>query len=218
LAPNRDRCSLRAQRQQHRRAHRTLATLPISDQPPRCVDEARAQTGYDRKKRSAERCGAPQITRMLFKITGLSPDAFRPLYGLSDDQLSRRGVRRYIADRRPAFPDRIEMRDAEPGEALLLVNYVHQPANTPYHASHAIFVREGAERTFEAIDEVPEVLRIRKISLRGFQADHYLADAALVDGRELEREIERLLAVPEVAYIQAHYAVRGCYAARIERA
>ena len=29
---------------------------------------------------------------------------------------------------------------------MLLLNYVHQPADTPYKASHAIFVREGAER------------------------------------------------------------------------
>jgi hypothetical protein len=155
---------------------------------------------------------------MRFRISGLSPDAFRPLYGLSEPELARRGARRYIANTRPGFPDRIEMRDAEPGETLLLVNYVHQPARTPYHASHAIFVREGAERTFDAIDEVPHVLRLRTLSLRGFQLDHYLADAALVDGRELEREVQRMLAQPEIAYIQAHYAIRGCYAARIERA
>lgn len=30
--------------------------------------------------------------------------------------------------------------------------------------------------------------------------------------------IARLFAVPEVTYLHAHYATRGCYAARIERA
>jgi hypothetical protein len=30
--------------------------------------------------------------------------------------------------------------------------------------------------------------------------------------------IERLFANPEAAYIHAHYAKRGCYAARIDRA
>jgi hypothetical protein len=34
----------------------------------------------------------------------------------------------------------------------------------------------------------------------------------------VERVIERLLGNSAVAYIQAHYAKRGCYAARIERA
>ena len=155
---------------------------------------------------------------MHFRITGLSPEAFRPLYGLSDDELARRGARRYIADAKPGFPDRIEMRDAEPGDSLLLVNYVHQPADTPYRASHAVFVREGAEAAFDAVDQVPEVLRLRKLSLRAFGADHYLAAAVVVDGRELEHELDQLFARPDVAYIQAHYAAPGCYAARIERA
>ena len=45
-----------------------------------------------------------------------------------------------------------------------------------------------------------------------------MVDADLVDGRELEPLITRFLAMPTVAYLQAHYAKRGCYAARIDRA
>jgi Protein of unknown function (DUF1203) len=155
---------------------------------------------------------------MHFRITGLSPDTFRPLYGLSDAELGRRGAKRCIADSKPGFPDRIELRDADPGESLLLVNYVHQPASTPYRASHAVFVREGADIAYDAFDQIPEVLRIRKISLRAFDAVHYLANAAVADGRELEREIERMLSLPGTAYLQLHYAAPGCYAARVERA
>ena len=43
-------------------------------------------------------------------------------------------------------------------------------------------------------------------------------DADLVEGNEVEGLIENLLASPEVAYAQAHWAKHGCYAARIERA
>ena len=155
---------------------------------------------------------------MSFRITGLDPAPFRHLYGLTDDELAARGVRRTIANAKPGFPDRIELRDAEPGEPLLLLNYTHQPADTPYRASHAIFVREGAERAYEAVDEVPEALRLRPISLRAFDGQGDMVDADLVDGRELEGVIERLLDNPKVRYLQAHYAKRGCYAARIERA
>jgi hypothetical protein len=35
----------------------------------------------------------------------------------------------------------------EPGESVLLVNYEHQPAHSPFRSRHAIFVREGAEET-----------------------------------------------------------------------
>lgn len=155
---------------------------------------------------------------MSFRITGLSAEPFRPLFGLSDEELAAKGVKRYVADKKSGFPDRIEVRDAEPGETLLLLNYTHQPANNPYHASHAIFVREGAETTYDKVDEVPEVLRVRPLSLRAFGSTDEMLDADVVDGREVEGVIERFLANPDVAYIQAHYAKRGCYAARIERA
>jgi hypothetical protein len=72
-------------------------------------------------------------------------------------------VKRCRVDAKPGFPDRVEMRDAEPGESMLLLNYVHQPADTPYKASHAIFVREGAERAYVGVDEAPECLRGRML-------------------------------------------------------
>lgn len=154
---------------------------------------------------------------MSFRVTGLDPSPFRHLFGLSDDELAREGVKRYVVDAKPGFPDRVEVRDLEPGETALLLNYTHQPADTPYRASHAIFVREGAEHAADMVDEVPEVIRVRPISLRAFNEAGEMVDADLVDGREIEPLIERFLANSGVAYLQAHYAKRGCYAARIER-
>ena len=154
---------------------------------------------------------------MSFRITGLSPNPFRHLFGLSDEELAKHGARRYVADTKLGYPDRIEMRDAEPGETLILLNYVHQPAANPYHASHAIFVREGAETAYDRINEIPDAMRLRQISLRAFDADHLMVDADLIDGRDMESVIERFFADPHIAYIQAHYAKRGCYAARIDR-
>jgi len=154
---------------------------------------------------------------MSFRVLGLDPAPFVPLYGLSDEDLAQKGVRRVVADS-PRYPDRVEVRDVALGERLLLLNYTHQPADTPYHASHAIFVREGATTPYEAVDEVPEALRTRPISLRAFDDGGEMVGAELVDGQVIEPAIGRLLADPAVAYIQAHYALRGCYAARIERA
>ena len=155
---------------------------------------------------------------MSFRITGLDPAPFQHLYGLPDDELVRRGMRRYVVDAKPGFPDRVEVRDLEPGETALLLNYTHQPADTPYRASHAIFVREGAQRAADLVNEVPEPIRLRAISLRAFDRLGEMVDADLIDGRDIESSIERFLANPEVAYLHAHYAKRGCYAARIVRA
>jgi hypothetical protein len=155
---------------------------------------------------------------MSFRIAGLDPGPFRHLFGLSDDALAAHGVRRLPVDSKPGFPDRVELRDLEVGETALLLNFTHQPADTPYRSSHAIFVREGATERYEAVDEIPEVMRLRPISLRAFDTRGEMVDADLVDGRELAGLIERFLDDPRVAYLHAHYARRGCYAALIERA
>ena len=155
---------------------------------------------------------------MSFRITGLSPEPFRHLFGLPDEELAKHGAKRYVADTKPGYPDRIEVRDAEPGEAVILLNYIHQPADNAYHASHAIFVREGAETAYDRTNEIPDAMRLRQISLRAFDVDDLMVDADLVDGRQMSAVIERLFADPHVAYIHAHYAKRGCYAARIDRA
>ncbi len=154
---------------------------------------------------------------MTYRIRGLDPAPFRHLFGLPDEALAAHGARRCTADAKPGFPDRIEVRDAEPGETMLLLNHVHQPADTPYRASHAIFVREGAEQALDMIDAIPDAMRLRPISLRAFDAEGEMVDADLVDGTALEPLIERFLANPSVDYLHAHYAKRGCYAARIER-
>ena len=155
---------------------------------------------------------------MAFRITGLSPEPFRRLFGLPDDELARQGVKRYVADKTPGFPCRVEMRDAAPGDAVLLLNHVCQPADTPYRASHAIFVREGAADAYDQVDEVPAVMRARLLSLRAFDADGMMLDADVVDGAAVEPLIARLLANSDVSYIHAHYAKRGCYSGRIDRA
>jgi hypothetical protein len=155
---------------------------------------------------------------LTFRIQGLDPASFRHLYSLSDTELACQGVRRVIADSKPGFPDRIEMRDAEPGEKLLLLNYTHQPADTPFKASHAIFIREGADVRYDRLNEIPEVLHVRTISLRAFDDAGMMRNAELASGEAIRPAIERLLADPNVAYLHAHYAKMGCFAARIDRA
>ena len=78
---------------------------------------------------------------------------------MSDDELANRSAKRYVASANAGFPDRIEMRDAEPGERLILVNYVHQPADTPYRASHAVFVLEGAEKRYDSVNYAARIER-----------------------------------------------------------
>jgi Protein of unknown function (DUF1203) len=155
---------------------------------------------------------------MTFRITGLDPAPFVHLYGLSDADLARHGAKRYVVNESPGFPDRIEMRDAAIGEHMILVNHVYQPASSPYHGTHAIFVREGARERYEAVDAIPDVLARRLLSVRAFDATHMMIDADVVEGRDLQPLIARMFANEQVAYLQTHNARQGCYAGLIERA
>ncbi|HUN27205.1 MAG TPA: DUF1203 domain-containing protein [Steroidobacteraceae bacterium] len=155
---------------------------------------------------------------MDFRVTGLSPEPFKPLFGLSQAELRQRGAVRLVADRNPGFPDRIELRDAAVGESVLLVNFAHLQVASPFRSTYAIYVREGAEERYDRVNEVPELLRSRVLSLRGFDADDMLCDADIVAGGAVEGLIERLLSSSRTAYVHVHYAKPGCFAARIERA
>lgn len=155
---------------------------------------------------------------MCFRILGLDPSRFSHLFGLSDAELSAAGAKRCLVDAHPGFPDRVELRDLEIGDRAILLNYEHQPADTPYRSRHAIFVREGASYALDMVDAIPDVMRIRTISLRAFNNDGEMVDADLADGTALVPLIERFFGNPDVAYLHAHYAKRGCYAAQIVRA
>jgi len=155
---------------------------------------------------------------MSYRITGLPAEQFAPLFDLSDEALAARGaVRRTADERRPGYPCRVSLTDAEPGDELILVNYEHHPVDSPYRMRFAVYVRRG-EKTYDAVDAIPEQLRIRTLAVRAFDTNAMMAGWELVDGRELEAAIERLLANPAAAYLHIHYAAPGCYAARVDRA
>lgn len=153
---------------------------------------------------------------MAYRITGLDPEPFAPLYGLGDAELAARGVVRMHAQSKPGAPCRITLEDADIGSAMLLLNHVSHRIG-PYSAAHAIFVREGAMLAGSFVDAIPPVFEPRVLSLRGFAADGMMRDAVLTQPGEAEAGILRLFADPAIAVIHAHNAVRGCFAAYVER-
>lgn len=154
---------------------------------------------------------------MHFQIHALPPEPFASLLALPDDALHARGIRRVIADGRPAYPCRVSLQDAVAGEHLLLLPYAHQNADTPYRASGPIYVREAAAQAHPAPGEIPELLRSRLLSLRAYDAQGMMRAAEVVPGTALEAGIAALLADAGVDTIHLHFARPGCYACRVER-
>jgi hypothetical protein len=139
------------------------------------------------------------------------------MFAMPDARLRKLGARRVVADD-PRMPCRVSMEHARLGEELLLLNFEHQPANTPYRATHAIYVRKAADKAYDAIDVVPEVLRSRLLAIRAFDSQDMMVDAEVCEGTEASGLFERFLADPQTSYLHVHNAKQGCYAARVERA
>lgn len=153
---------------------------------------------------------------MTYRITGLDPAPYKPLFGLSEHELSERGiVRMAVTD--PTFPCRISLTDRELGESVLLVNHVSHDVANPYRAAHAIFVTETEQAPAEFVDRIPPVFEKRVLSLRGFDRDGMMADAVLAQPGEADARIRKLFDNPEIETIHAHNAARGCFSAKIER-
>lgn len=152
---------------------------------------------------------------MAYRVEGLAPEAFAPLFEMDEAELAQRNARRAMADG-PGYPCRVSLEEAMPGEALLLVNHVSNDAPTPFRTAHAVYVRNGVERG-SYTDEVPAIFDSRTLGLRGFDSEGMLRGALLALPGEADARIRELLERPEVAEIHAHNAALGCFLARIER-
>lgn len=154
---------------------------------------------------------------MNFRITGLDPAQFKHFVAMSDAELEKQHVRRFVVAEKPGVPCRITLQDAEIGERALLLNYEHQSAPTPYRSTHAIFIREEADRRWDAVNVIPQSVRTRLLSVRAFDESGLMVDADVVEGMQLEDTMLHLFNNPKTAYLHLHNAKPGCYVARVDR-
>ncbi len=154
---------------------------------------------------------------MSFTIRGLDPEDFRALFDLDNMALCARGIIAMNADKKPGFPCRVSLEDAEPGERVLLLNFESHKAATPYRSAYAIYVRDcAAAATY--VDALPPVMEKRPIALRVFDREGMLISADLGrDGAETKAKISAIFENARAAYIHAHNAMHGCFAAEIRR-
>ena len=153
-----------------------------------------------------------------FRISGIEPVAFAKFFEMTDSELAAQGARRCIVDSRPGFPCRVSLEDGQLGEEVILAPYVHHPVNGPYRASGPIYVRVAAKPAQLKLNEVPQVVRERLMSVRAYDAEGTMLGSNVTEGSEIEKQIEFFLTQPTVAYLHLHNAKAGCYSCRVDRA
>ena len=152
-----------------------------------------------------------------FRIVGLALVQFEPLFSLDDNELVEEGARRLIVDAKPGFPCRVSLQDAEIGERVILVPFVHHDVESPYRASGAIFVREAAKEIELAQGEIPDVVTSRVMSVRAYSDKGMMVNAAVTPGKELKSQIEKFFGDAKISCLHLHNAGAGCYSCRVER-
>ena len=153
---------------------------------------------------------------MTYRIEGLAPEAFESLFSMTDGELAARNAVRVTADSPGGYPCRVSLEDAAPGEELVLLNHVSNDVPTPFRTAYAIYVRKGAEAA-SYVDETPDYLGKRTLSLRGFDEAGMLKQASLAMPGEADAQVRALFERADIANIHAHKAAYGCFLARIER-
>lgn len=155
---------------------------------------------------------------MGFQLHALPYAPFAEYFDLDVDALAHRAARIETVDVHPGYPCVVSLVDADVGERIVVANHEHLAENSPYRQSHAVYVREGAVQAHPAPGEVPQMLAIRLLSVRAYDAAHLMTGADVVEGTGLAGRIETMFADEAVAYIHIHIARPGCFAARVSRA
>jgi hypothetical protein len=135
-------------------------------------------------------------------------------------RLRAQGGRRYVADESPGYPCRACLRDAELGQELLLVSHDPFGGPSPYRCASPIFVHAfdcTSGEVVEHVDDVPDQLSRRQLSVRAFDAEEMMTDAAVIAGSDLGDVLQRFFGDPSVERVHVHNATRGCWAATVDR-
>lgn len=153
---------------------------------------------------------------MTYRIRGLDPQQFAHTFAFARAGAGG-GLNRCEVAGAGRYPCRVSLEDAAQGEEVLLTHYTNHAVDTPYRNAFAIYVRAAADRAADYVDCLPPILRARPIALRGYDCPGNLHRAALALSDNVDAMARQLLDDPAIAYIDAHNAMHGCFAARIER-
>src|SRR5437879_10888316 len=119
-------------------------------------------------------------------------------------------------DSHGSSPCRHCLRWAQPGERVILFPYTSIPAGHPYSEIGPIFVHAEPCKRYSATCEYPADFRNGRV-LRAYDANYNMIDAEVVNGREPEEVIEKLLQISKTAFVDARGVSRRRFTVGLQR-
>ncbi len=120
-------------------------------------------------------------------------------------------------------PCRDVLRRSRPGEEVILASFCAFTQSGPYKEYGPIFVlaqpsdEEVRRNELPLTQPEPEPYLREQFVLRAYNEREEIIDAALVQNVDAQNVLERFLALPETAFVDARFPVYGCFACRINR-
>ena len=158
------------------------------------------------------------MMRTHFQFIALPVEQFTHLFSMNDAELTSLGARRMTVDAQPGYPCRVSLVDAPVGERVILTNFQHHEANSPYRSSGPIFVREMAETAKPEVNKIPLMFNHRRLSVRAYDAAAMMKGARVIEGRTLEETISDFFTNEAISYLHIHNAAPGCFNCVVQRA
>ncbi len=117
------------------------------------------------------------------------------------------------------LPCRRCLRNADVGDELALASYDPFTIDSPYAGDGPVFVHaRGCEPFAPVAGAVSEQVDGRVLSVRAYDADAMMTEAAVLNGEQFRDRATALLDDPDVAFLHVHFAGPGCFAFRVDRA
>jgi len=120
-------------------------------------------------------------------------------------------------------PCRDVLRRARPGESLILASFSPFTKPGPFKEYGPVYVlAEASDETVQR-DGLPiaggatNYLQ-QQFVVRAYSHAEEIRDAAFVNAPDFDATVQRLLAVPETAFLHVRFPTYGCFACRIDRA
>ena len=128
-----------------------------------------------------------------------------------------RDARRRVAD--SPLPCRRCLRNAAIGDELVLASYDPFTLRSPYAGEGPVFVHaDGCEPFAPEPGRLSEQVAGRQLSVRAYDGEAMMLDAAVLAGERFAERVPDLLDVDGVEFLHVHFAGPGCFAFRVDRA
>ncbi len=154
---------------------------------------------------------------MDFQISPLPYSQFASLFEASTAELEKIGAVKTIVNKKPGFPCRVSLQDAEVGEKVILLPYQHHATNSPYQATGPIYVRKNVATASLEKNEIPLMLIHRLLSLLAYNMQGFMIEANVVEGTQLRNALHSAFKNDAVEYIHIHNAKPGCFNCSVAR-